>query len=72
TSIVKDGMMYVQACAGFVSYSVTLSEHQECELMASALFRAGEMVMALGCRPMMSLALTASLRMTSTVSPSAA
>ncbi|MEO1200079.1 MAG: anthranilate synthase component I [Pseudomonadota bacterium] len=50
TSIVKDGKMYVQAGAGIVADSVPLSEHQECEHKARALFRAGEEAMRFAAR----------------------
>ena len=42
TSVVKDGMMYVQAGAGIVADSVAASEQQECMHKARALFRAAE------------------------------
>ena len=42
TSLVKDGMMHVQAGAGIVADSVPESEQIECENKARALFRAAE------------------------------
>lgn len=42
TSIVKDGMMYVQAGAGIVADSNPAQEHAECVNKAKALFRAAE------------------------------
>ncbi len=42
TSIIKDGVMYVQAGAGIVADSVPRREHEECVAKASALFRAAE------------------------------
>ena len=42
TSIVKDGVMYVQAGAGIVADSVPASEQTECINKARALFRAAE------------------------------
>ena len=42
TSLVKDGMMHVQAGAGIVADSVPESEQIECENKAKALFRAAE------------------------------
>ena len=42
TSLVKDGMMYVQAGAGIVADSDPKSEQQECINKAKALFRAAE------------------------------
>ena len=41
-SVVKDGLMHVQAGAGIVYDSVSLSEHEECVNKAKALFRAAE------------------------------
>ena len=42
TSIVKDGVMHVQAGAGIVADSVPKNEQAECENKAKALFRAAE------------------------------
>jgi anthranilate synthase component 1 len=42
TSLIKDGMMYVQSGAGIVADSVPESEQRECEHKAKALFRAAE------------------------------
>jgi anthranilate synthase component I len=42
TSVVKDGMMYVQAGAGVVADSVPEREQAECVSKAAALFRAAE------------------------------
>jgi anthranilate synthase component 1 len=42
TTVVKDGVMYVQAGAGIVADSVPESEHQECQHKARALIRAAE------------------------------
>jgi anthranilate synthase component 1 len=42
TSLVKDGVMYVQSGAGIVADSVPASEHRECQMKAKALFRAAE------------------------------
>ncbi len=42
TSLVKDGVMHVQAGAGIVADSVPLSEQTECQNKAKALFRAAE------------------------------
>jgi anthranilate synthase component I len=42
TSVVKDGVMYVQAGAGIVADSVPEREHTECVNKAAALFRAAE------------------------------
>lgn len=42
TSLVKDGMMYVQAGAGIVADSIPESEQAECVSKAKALFRAAE------------------------------
>ena len=42
TSVVKDGLMHVQAGAGIVYDSVPESEHRECVNKAMALFRAAE------------------------------
>ena len=42
TSVVKDGLMHVQAGAGIVHDSVPESEHRECVNKAMALFRAAE------------------------------
>jgi anthranilate synthase component 1 len=42
TSVVKDGMMYVQAGAGIVADSVPEREQTECVEKASALFKAAE------------------------------
>ena len=42
TSLVKDGIMYVQAGAGIVADSIPASEQRECEVKAMALFRAPE------------------------------
>ncbi len=42
TSLLKDGMMYVQAGAGIVADSIPASEQRECEVKAMALFRAAE------------------------------
>jgi anthranilate synthase component 1 len=42
TSLIKDGMMHVQAGAGIVADSLPASEQRECEVKASALFRAAE------------------------------
>lgn len=42
TALVKDGKMYVQAGAGIVADSNPASEQRECEMKASALFRAAE------------------------------
>jgi anthranilate synthase component 1 len=42
TTVVKDGVMYVQAGAGIVVDSVPESEHQECQHKARALVRAAE------------------------------
>jgi anthranilate synthase component 1 len=42
TTVVKDGVMYVQAGAGIVVDSVPESEHQECGHKARALVRAAE------------------------------
>jgi anthranilate synthase component 1 len=42
TSVVKDGLMHVQAGAGLVYDSVPESEHQECVNKSQALFRAAE------------------------------
>jgi anthranilate synthase component 1 len=42
TSIIKDGIMYVQAGAGIVADSVPQKEHEECIAKARALFRAAE------------------------------
>jgi anthranilate synthase component 1 len=42
TSLVKDGVMYVQAGAGIVADSVPESEQAECQNKAKALFRAAE------------------------------
>ena len=42
TSLIKDGMMYVQAGAGIVADSIPASEQRECEVKAMALFRAAE------------------------------
>ncbi len=42
TSLVKDGVMYVQAGAGIVADSVPQSEQAECQNKAKALFRAAE------------------------------
>ena len=42
TSIVKDGLMHVQAGAGIVFDSVPENEHRECVNKAMALFRAAE------------------------------
>ena len=42
TSVVKDGMMHVQAGAGIVYDSDPASEHRECVNKAQALFRAAE------------------------------
>jgi len=42
TSLVKDGVMHVQAGAGIVADSVPQSEQAECENKAKALFRAAE------------------------------
>ncbi len=42
TSLVKDGVMHVQAGAGIVADSVPQSEQTECENKAKALFRAAE------------------------------
>jgi anthranilate synthase component 1 len=42
TTVVKDGVMYVQAGAGIVVDSVPESEHQECQHKARALIRAAE------------------------------
>ena len=41
-SVVKDGVMHVQAGAGIVYDSDPLSEHRECVNKAKALFRAAE------------------------------
>jgi anthranilate synthase component I len=42
TALVKDCKMYVQAGAGIVADSIPASEQRECEMKASALFRAAE------------------------------
>ena len=42
TTIIKDGVMHVQAGAGIVADSQPESEHQECHHKARALFRAAE------------------------------
>ncbi len=42
TSLVKDGVMHVQAGAGIVADSVPKSEQAECQNKAKALFRAAE------------------------------
>jgi anthranilate synthase component I len=42
TSLIKDGVMHVQAGAGIVADSVPASEQRECEVKAMALFRALE------------------------------
>jgi anthranilate synthase component 1 len=42
TTVVKDGVMYVQAGAGIVADSVAESEHQECQHKARALVRAAQ------------------------------
>ena len=42
TSLVKDGMMHVQAGAGIVADSIPQKEQEECENKAKALFRAAE------------------------------
>jgi anthranilate synthase component 1 len=42
TTVVKDGVMYVQAGAGIVADSVPESEHQECQHKARALVRAAQ------------------------------
>jgi anthranilate synthase component 1 len=42
TSLLKDGVMHVQAGAGIVADSVPASEQRECEVKAMALFRAAE------------------------------
>ncbi|HDL16719.1 MAG TPA: anthranilate synthase component I, partial [Rhizobiales bacterium] len=42
TSLVKDGVMHVQAGAGIVADSVPQSEQAECQSKARALFRAAE------------------------------
>jgi anthranilate synthase component I len=42
TTVVKDGVMYVQAGAGIVADSVAESEHLECQHKARALIRAAE------------------------------
>jgi anthranilate synthase component I len=42
TSLIKDGVMHVQAGAGIVADSVPASEQRECEMKAMALFRAAE------------------------------
>ncbi|MEM6667277.1 MAG: anthranilate synthase component I [Pseudomonadota bacterium] len=42
TSVIKDGVMYVQAGAGIVADSVPESEHAECVNKAKALFRAAD------------------------------
>ena len=42
TSLIKDGMMHVQAGAGIVADSIPASEQRECEMKAMALFRAAE------------------------------
>ena len=42
TSLIKDGVMHVQAGAGIVADSVPASEQRECEVKAMALFRAAE------------------------------
>jgi anthranilate synthase component 1 len=42
TSLIKDGMMYVQAGAGIVADSIPENEQRECEAKAGALFRAAE------------------------------
>ncbi len=42
TTVVKDGVMYVQAGAGIVADSVPESENQECQHKARALIRAAE------------------------------
>jgi anthranilate synthase component 1 len=42
TSLIKDGVMHVQAGAGIVADSIPASEQRECEMKAMALFRAAE------------------------------
>jgi len=42
TTVVKDGVMYVQAGAGIVADSVPESENQECQHKARALVRAAQ------------------------------
>jgi anthranilate synthase component 1 len=42
TSLIKDGVMYVQAGAGIVADSAPANEQRECEAKAAALFRAAE------------------------------
>ena len=42
TTVLKDGVMYVQAGAGIVADSVPESEHQECQHKARALVRAAQ------------------------------
>ena len=42
TTVVKDGVMHVQAGAGIVADSVPESEHQECQHKARALIRAAQ------------------------------
>ena len=42
TSLIKDGVMHVQAGAGIVADSIPANEQRECEAKAGALFRAAE------------------------------
>ena len=51
TSVVKDGMMHVQAGAGIVYDSVPASEQAECGNKARALFRAAEEAVRFATRP---------------------
>ncbi|SFK27923.1 anthranilate synthase component I [Methylocapsa palsarum] len=51
TSIVKDGMMHVQAGAGVVYDSVPAAEQRECVNKAQALFRAAEEAVRFATRP---------------------
>jgi anthranilate synthase component 1 len=51
TSLIKDGVMHVQAGAGIVADSVAKSEHQECVNKAKALFRAAEEAVRFASQP---------------------
>ena len=51
TSVVKDGLMHVQAGAGIVYDSDPAAEHRECVNKAQALFRAAEEAVRFATRP---------------------
>jgi len=51
TSLIKDGVMHVQAGAGIVADSVAKSEHTECINKAKALFRAAEEAVRFASQP---------------------